>query len=95
MTFKPGAQVDPLKLDKGMDGAGFGIAELRLVARGTPVEEQDRQAFKVSRSGQTFVIAGGQEQLQGAAGREVTVTAKIDLHAGGPPFKLAIEKVEP
>lgn len=95
VTFKPGAQVDPRKLDKGMDAAGFGMAALRLVARGTPTTEQGRLAFKVSNTGQLFVIATGQEQLQDASGKEVTVTAQVDLQAGGPPFQLAIETVEP
>jgi hypothetical protein len=95
VTFKPRAQVDPLKLDKAMDAAGFGIAELKLVARGTPAEEGGGPAFKVSGSEQLFLVAAGQEQLQGVAGKEVTVTAKVDLQAGGPPFTLAIEKVEP
>ena len=95
VTFRPGAQVDPTKLDKGMDGAGFGMEELRLVVQGTPTTDQGRPAFRVSNTGQLFLIAAGQEQLQGVAGKEVTVSAKVDLQAGGPPFKLAIEKVEP
>ena len=81
-----------------MDDAGFGLGELRIVARGRYVEEGGRPAFKVSDSGQVFLLASGEllQKLQGIGrGKEVTITAKVDLQAGGPPWTLGLEQVEP
>jgi len=78
-----------------MDDAGFGLGELRIVVRGRYAEEGGKPAFKVTDSGQLFLLADGQplQQLKAKAG-EVTITAKVDLEAKGSLSRITVEKVE-
>lgn len=76
-----------------MDDAGFGLGELRIVVRGRYAEEGGKPAFKVTDSGQLFLLADGQPLQQIKAG-EVTITAKVDLEAKGSLSRITVEKVE-
>jgi hypothetical protein len=97
VTFKEGASLDPNQLAKAMDAAGFGADEITVIIKGSLTEEKGYPAFKVSGSNQIFLLAENEvlNQLKAlGSGKEVTITAKVEMKGGGAPFTLILEKVE-
>jgi hypothetical protein len=95
VTYQKGKPVDPAALLKGMDQAGFGIAEMRVVARGIYTDEGGKPALKVSGTGQLFRL----QQSELAAklktlGKEATITGKVEFKANQAPYPLILETVE-